>query len=134
MVDALAQGVIDVVVSNHTPRPAEDKRLPFSESAPGAIGLQTLLPALIGLHLDNDIPLIDLLRAVTLNPAQLLGLEAGRLEKGAPADLLLVDIEAPFALRERDILSKSKNSPFENRTLQGKVLKTLVDGRIVFGS
>ena len=132
MVDALAQGTIDVVVSNHCPRPAEDKRLPFSEAAPGAIGLQTLLPALIGLHLDNEIPLIDLLRAVTLNPAQLLGLDAGRLEKGAPADLLLVDVEAPFALRERDILSKSKNSPFENRTLQGKVLKTLVDGRIVY--
>src|SRR6185312_12780157 len=106
--------------------------LPFSESAPGAIGLQTLLPALIGLHLENDVPLIDLIRAVTINPAQLLGLDAGRLARGAPADLILVDIEAPFALRERDILSKSKNSPFENRTLQGRVLKTLVDGRIVF--
>lgn len=131
-VDALANGLIDVVVSNHSPAPAEDKRLPFSEAAPGAIGLQTLLPALIGLHLENDIPLIDILRAVTQNPAQLLGLEAGRIAKGAPADLILVDIEAPFALRERDILSKSKNSPFENRTLQGKVLKTLVDGRIVY--
>jgi dihydroorotase len=131
-VEALAEGLIDVVVSNHSPAPAEDKRLPFSESAPGAIGLQTLLPALIGLHLENDIPLIDILRAVTINPAQLLGLDAGRLAPGAPADLLLVDIDAPFALRERDILSKSKNSPFENRTLQGKVLKTLVDGRIVY--
>ena len=131
-VDALAQGLIDVVVSNHSPQPAEDKRLPFSESAPGAIGLQTLLPALIGLHLDNDIPLVDILRAVTINPAQLLGLDAGRIEKGAPADLIVVDIDAPFALRERDILSKSKNSPFENRTLQGKVLTTLVDGRIVY--
>ena len=133
LVAALADGLIDVVVSNHCPAPAEDKRLPFSEAAPGAIGLQTLLPALIGLHLDNDIPLIDLMRAVTINPAELLGLDAGRISKGAPADLILVDIDAPFALRERDILSKSKNSPFENRTLQGKVLKTLVDGRTVFG-
>ena len=132
LVDALAEGLIDVVVSNHSPAPAEDKRLPFSEAAPGAIGLQTLLPALIGLHLENDIPLLDILRAVTINPAQLLGLEAGRIAKGAPADLILVDIDAPFALREKDILSKSKNSPFENRTLQGKVLKTLVDGRIVY--
>ena len=132
LIDALAQGVIDVVVSNHSPAPAEDKRLPFSEATPGAIGLQTLLPALIGLHLENDIPLIDLLRAVTINPAQLLGLEAGRIARGAPADLILVDVEAPFALREKDILSKSKNSPFENRTLQGKVLKTLVDGRVVY--
>ncbi len=133
LVDALASGLIDVIVSNHSPAPAEDKRLPFSEAAPGAIGLQTLLPALIGLHLENDIPLLDILRAVTINPAQLLGLDAGRLSRGAPADLILVDIDAPFALREKDILSKSKNSPFENRTLQGKVLKTLVDGRIVYG-
>ena len=132
LIDALAQGVIDIVVSNHSPAPAEDKRLPFSEATPGAIGLQTLLPALIGLHLENDIPLIDLLRAVTINPAQLLGLDAGRISRGAPADLILVDVEAPFALREKDILSKSKNSPFENRTLQGKVLKTLVDGRLVY--
>ncbi len=134
LVDALATGLIDVVVSNHSPAPAEDKRLPFSEAAPGAIGLQTLLPALIGLHLDNDIALIDALRAVTVNPAQMLGLEAGRIVEGAPADLILVDVEAPFALREKDILSKSKNSPFENRTLQGKVLMTLVDGRIVYQS
>ncbi|WP_443747937.1 dihydroorotase [Asticcacaulis solisilvae] len=134
LVDALATGLIDVVVSNHSPAPAEDKRLPFSEAAPGAIGLQTLLPALIGLHLDNDIALIDALRAVTINPAQMLGLEAGRIAEGAPADLILVDVEAPFALREKDILSKSKNSPFENRTLQGKVLMTLVDGRIVYQS
>ncbi len=132
LIEGLETGLIDVVVSNHSPAPAEDKRLPFSEAAPGAIGLQTLLPALIGLHLDHEVALIDLLRTVTINPAELLGLDAGRIMKGAPADLILVDIEAPFALRERDILSKSKNSPFENRTLQGKVLKTLVDGRVVF--
>lgn len=131
LVAALESGLIDVVVSNHCPAPAEDKRLPFSEATPGAIGLQTLLPALIGLHLDAEVPLLDLIRAVTINPAQLLGLEAGRLARGAPVDLILVDIDAPFALRERDILSKSKNSPFENRTLQGKVLKTFVDGRCV---
>lgn len=131
LVDALAEGVIDVVVSNHSPLPAEDKRRPFSEAEPGAIGLQTLLPALIGLHFERDIPLIDLLRTVTLNPADLIGLSAGRLSIGAPADVILLDVDAPFSLRERDILSKSKNSPFENRTLQGKVMLTLVDGRIV---
>ena len=132
LIDAVATGLIDVIVSNHSPEPAEHKRLPFSEATPGALGLQTLLAALIGLHHENDIPLIDLLRTVTQNPAQLLGLAAGRIATGAPADLILVDIDAPFALREKDILSKSKNSPFENRTLQGKVLKTLVDGRIVY--
>jgi dihydroorotase len=134
LVEALSDGVIDVVVSNHQPLPAEDKRRPFSESEPGAIGLQTLLAALIGLHHERDIPLIDLLRTVTLNPADLIGLEAGRLKTGAPADIILVDVDAPFSLRETDIVSKSKNSPFENRTLQGKVILTLVDGRIVYQS
>ena len=126
LVDALADGLIDIVVSNHSPAPAEDKRLPFSESSPGAIGLQTLLPALIGLHLDRGIDLIDLLRTVTINPAQLLGLESGRLAKGAPADLVLVDLQAPFQFKSDDIISKSKNSPFENRTLEGRGHKDLL--------
>jgi dihydroorotase len=132
MIDAVATGVIDVIVSNHAPLPAEEKRLPFSESAAGALGLQTLLPALIGLHFDYDVPLIDLLRAVTVNPANLLGFDSGRIGVDAPADLVLLDVNAPFVLREKDILSKSKNSPFENRTLQGKVLMTIVDGRLIF--
>jgi dihydroorotase len=132
LVEALGQGLIDIIVSNHAPAPAEDKRLPFSESVPGAIGLQTLLSALIGLHFERDIALLDLLAAVTINPAKLLGLAAGRLKAGAPADLVLVDIEAPYALREKDIVSKSKNSPFDNRTLMGRVITTFVDGRVVY--
>ena len=132
LIEALAEGLIDVVVSNHCPAPAEDKRLPFSESSPGAIGLQTLLPALIGLHHERGLDLVDLLRTVTSNPAKLLGLEAGRLCVGAPADIVLIDLDAPFRFHERDIVSKSKNSPFENRTLTGRVLKTFVDGQAVY--
>lgn len=132
LISALDEGLIDIVVSNHSPAPAEDKRLPFSEAMPGAIGLQTLLPALLSLRFESDLEILDLVRLVTHNPAELLGLEAGRLAEGAPADLILVDLEAPFVLRERDIVSKSKNSPFENRTLSGQVLKTWVAGRMVF--
>jgi dihydroorotase len=130
--DALEDGLIDIVVSNHTPLTPEDHMGLFSEVKPGAIGLQTLLPALIGLHHDRDIPLLDLIAAVTLGPAQALGLPSGRLSVGAPADLTLIDIDAPFALREKDMIGKSKNTPFENRTLTGKVLKTILNGRIVF--
>jgi dihydroorotase len=131
LIEALAEGLIDVVVSAHAPAPAEDKRLPFSEAAPGALGLETLLPALLSLHHDGGVDLLDLIRPVTLAPAQLLGLPAGRISAGAPADLVLVDIGAPILIDADRLMSKSKNSPFDGRRLQGQVLMTVVDGRIV---
>ncbi|MDB5450627.1 MAG: hypothetical protein JWQ52_1755, partial [Phenylobacterium sp.] len=116
----------------HAPAPAEDKRLPYDEAAPGAVGLQTLLPALLAFHHEERIPLIDLIRSVTCAPADLLGLPAGRLAKGAPADLVLCDLNAPLVIDADKLVSKSKNSPFDGRRLQGKVLQTLVGGRVVY--
>ena len=132
LIEALASGLIDIVVSAHCPAPAEDKRLPYDEAAPGAVGLQTLLPALLAFHHEGRIPLIDLMRAVTSKPADLLGLPAGRLAKGAPADLVLCDIDAPILIDAAQLKSKSKNSPFDGRRLQGEVKMTLVDGRVVY--
>ncbi len=131
LIEALASGLIDIVVSSHSPAPAEDKRLPFDEAAPGAVGLETLLPALLSLYQEERLPLLDLIRAVTLAPAQLLGLRGGRLSPGAPADLVLCDIDAPLIVDAGRLLSKSKNSPFDGRRLQGQVLMTVVDGRVV---
>lgn len=131
VIEALASGLIDIVVSAHAPAPAEDKRLPYDEAAPGAVGLQTLLPALLAFHHEGRIPLIDLMRTVTSRPAELLGLAAGRLAKGAPADLVLCDLNAPMIVDLADLKSKSKNSPFDGRRLQGVVRMTLVDGRVV---
>ncbi|MDB5435308.1 MAG: hypothetical protein JWR47_1565, partial [Phenylobacterium sp.] len=133
VIEAVASGLIQVVVSAHAPAPAEDKRLPYDEAAPGAVGLQTLLPALLTFHHEGRIPLIDLIRTVTCAPADLLGLEGGRLAKGAPADLVLCDLNAPLIIDADKLISKSKNSPFDGRRLQGKVLRTVVDGRTVFG-
>ena len=134
LVEAVMSGLVEIITSAHAPAPAEDKRLPFDEAAPGAVGLQTFLPALIQLHLSHGAPLIDLLRAATAAPAQLLGLPAGRLAPGAPADLLLFDLGAPYQLDADTLLSKSKNTPFDGRRLQGKVLLTVVGGRVVFGA
>jgi dihydroorotase len=134
LIDALASGLIDGVVSAHAPAPAEDKRLPFSESTPGAVGLETLLPALLGLYHDGRAPLIDLIRAVTVTPAKLLGLDAGRIRKGAPADLVLVDLQSPVRIDADTLTSKSKNSPFDGRMLIGRVVSTWVDGRVVHQS
>jgi dihydroorotase len=131
VIDAVASGLIDIVVSAHAPAPAEDKRLPYSEAAPGAVGLQTLLPALLALHHDGGLPLIDLIRTVTLAPADLIGLGAGRLTEGAPADLVLCDVNAPVVVELEDLVSKSRNSPFDGRRLQGQVKMTVVDGRVV---
>jgi len=132
VIAAVASGLIQVVVSAHAPAPAEDKRLPYDEAAPGAVGLQTLLPALLAFHHDGQIPLIDLIRTVTAAPAALLGLSGGRIAKGAPADLVLCDLNAPVVIDADKLVSKSKNSPFDGRRLQGRVLRTLVDGRTVY--
>ncbi|MGH6965626.1 MAG: dihydroorotase [Phenylobacterium sp.] len=132
VIEAVASGLIQIIVSAHAPAPAEDKRLPYDEAAPGAVGLQTLLPALLTFHHEGRIPLIDLIRAVTSAPADLLGLPAGRLAKGAPADLVLCDLNAPLVIDADKLVSKSKNSPFDGRRLQGKVLRTVVDGRTVY--
>jgi dihydroorotase len=131
LIDALAEGLIDVVVSAHAPAPAEDKRLPFDEAAPGAIGLETLLPALLTLAHEERAPLVDLIAAVTLKPARLAGLDAGRLSPGCIADLVMCDIGAPVIIDADKLLSKSKNSPFDGRRLQGQVKLTMVAGRIV---
>lgn len=134
VIEAVASGLIQVVVSAHAPAPAEDKRLPYDEAAPGAVGLQTLLAALLAFHHEGQIPLIDLIRTVTVAPAVLLGLTAGRIAKGAPADLVLCDLNAPVVIDADKLVSKSKNSPFDGRRLQGKVLRTIVDGRTVFAA
>jgi len=134
LIEALASGLIDVVVSAHAPQPPEDKRLPFDEAAPGAVGLETLLPALLTLFHEDRAPLADLIAAVTLKPARLIGLDAGRLSKGAPADLVLCDIGAPVVIDADKLISKSKNSPFDGRKLQGQVLMTVVGGRVVYSA
>jgi dihydroorotase len=132
LIDALAEGLVDVVVSAHAPAPAEDKRLPFDEAAPGAVGLETLLPALLTLAHENEVRLVDLIAAVTLKPARLLGLDAGRITPGSVADLVLCDIGAPRLIDAHDLISKSKNSPFDGRTLQGAVRMTLVAGKVAY--
>lgn len=132
MVEAVRDGLIDVITSAHAPAPAEDKRRPFAEAAPGAIGLETLLPAALTLHHEDGLDLLDVLRPLTQGPAALLGLDAGVLAKGAPADLVLFDPGAPVVIDADALKSKSKNSPFDGRRLQGKVAGTFVGGRRVY--
>ncbi|NWG47524.1 MAG: dihydroorotase [Alphaproteobacteria bacterium] len=132
LADALARGTIDVVVSCHDPQAPEDKRVPFSEAATGAVGLETLLPVLLGLVLEGTLSLSRALETVTAAPARLLGLEAGRLARGAPADLVLIDPECPYTLTAAELQSRSRNTPFDGRRFQGRAMRTFVAGREVF--
>ncbi|WP_062015971.1 dihydroorotase [Aureimonas sp. AU4] len=132
MIEALADGTIDIVCSSHDPQDADGKRRPFAEAESGAIGLETLLPALLRLHHTDRVPLLRLLEAVTSAPAELLRLDRGTLQPGRPGDLTLVDLDAPFVFTKDRIGSRSKNTAFENARFQGAVMRTIVGGRTVF--
>ncbi|MEZ5781598.1 MAG: dihydroorotase [Rhizobiaceae bacterium] len=131
-IEALREGVIDIIVSSHDPQDVDTKRLPFADAADGAIGLETLLAAALRLHHNGEVPLFKLIEALSTTPARIFGLPGGSLAPGAPADLVLIDLDAPWVVSEADIRSRSKNTCFEGARLQGKVLQTLVAGRTVF--
>lgn len=132
IIAALADGLIDVISSFHTPADEESKRLPFEEADPGAVALETLLPAAMRLYHGGHLTLPQIFRAMTLNPANRLGLAQGRLAEGAPADLVLFDPDAPFLMDRFALRSKSKNTPFDGARMEGKVLATYVGGTEVF--
>ncbi len=134
MVAAVAEGAIDVISSMHTPADEESKRLPYEEAAPGAVALETFLPAAMRLYHAGHLTLPDLFRAMALNPANRLGLPQGRLAIGAPADLVLFDPDAPFLMDRFKLRSKSKNTPFDGARMEGKVLATWVGGAQVFAA
>ncbi len=131
---AVADGTIDCVASDHAPYDQESKRVPFAHAAAGIIGLESLLPLTLELHHKGQARLLDLLRRLTSAPADLLGLPQGRLARGAPADLLLFDLDRPGRIEVDRFRSKSKNSPFDGHPVQGRVLRSIVDGRTVFAA
>jgi len=131
---AVADGTIDCIASDHAPHDVESKRVPFAQAAAGVIGLETLLPVALEIHHRGEAGLLDLLARMTIAPAKLLGLPQGRLAKGAPADLVLFDIDRAYRIDAARFRSKSKNSPFDARPVQGRVLRTIVDGRTVFAA
>ncbi|MEJ2374468.1 MAG: dihydroorotase [Pseudolabrys sp.] len=132
LVDALGQGLIDVVMSDHNPQDVETKRLPFAEAAPGAIGLETMLSAGLRLMHSGEIGLMTLLRAMSARPAELLGLAGGTLRSGAPADVIVFDLDMPWVLDPAELKSKCKNTPFDEARLTGRVVRTIVAGRTVY--
>lgn len=132
ILEGVADGTIDAIASDHSPHDVESKRLPFAIAEPGIIGLETLLPLSLQIHHGGKIGLLDLLARLTAKPAEILGLNAGRLAKGAPADLLIFHPERAWKIQPDAFASKSKNTPFEGLPVQGRVQRTVVDGRALY--
>ena len=132
LVESVNDGTIDVIVSDHKPEDEESKRLTFAQAATGASGVETLLPLALELFHNKSIKLNKLIAALTCNPAKILDINKGTLNKGADADLCIFDINKPWIVKKENIKSKSKNTPIEDRKLQGQVLKTFVKGELVY--
>jgi dihydroorotase len=132
LVEALASGLIDVVMSDHNPQDVEVKRLPFAEAASGAIGLETMLSAGLRLIHNGELDFKTLIRAMSTRPAELLGLPGGSLRAGSTADVIVIDPDTPWVLDPADLKSQCKNTPFDEARFSGRVVRTIVGGRTVF--
>ncbi len=133
VVKALKDGTIDVIVSDHAPQDQDSKRQPFAQADFGGVGLETLLAVTLELFHNNHLSLLETLALITSRPAKLFGLkDAGRLERGGPADLVLFDLNRPWTIDTFELRGKSKNTPFDGRSVQGVVVRTVIDGRTVF--
>ncbi|GAC1342235.1 MAG: dihydroorotase [Acetobacteraceae bacterium] len=130
---ALADGTIDAIASDHQPRDADDKRLPFALATPGGAGLATLLGVTLAQVHGNGLPLMQALALLTSRPAALLRTTAGRLAPGAPADLCLFDLDRAWLVEAGKLAGKAQNTPFDGRALEGQVIGTWKAGRRVFG-
>ncbi|MCA3277594.1 MAG: dihydroorotase [Roseomonas sp.] len=133
VVAALADGTIDAIASDHQPRDADDKRLPFAQAEAGGAGLATLLGVTLARVHAGDLPMLTALGLLTARPATLLDLPHGRLAKGAPADLVLFHPDRGWKVEAGKLPGKAQNSPFDGRALEGRVLGTWKAGRRVFG-
>ena len=132
LVKGIKENLIDVIVSDHIPEDEESKRLPFSQAATGAIGIETLLPLALEMYHNESLPLNKIIETLTINPAKILQINKGTLEKGSDGDICVLDLDAPWVVKAEKLKSKSKNTAIEGRKLQGKILMTFLNGELVF--
>ena len=133
VIAALADGTIDAIASDHQPRDADDKRLPFALASAGGSGLATLLAITLAHVHNGSLPLSVAIELLTVRPASLLGIQAGRIAKGAVADLCLFDPDRIWKIESGKLPGKAQNTPFDGRAVEGVVLGTWKRGRRVFG-
>jgi dihydroorotase len=134
LLQGVIDGTIDIIVSDHDPQSAGRKRLPFAEAAAGAVGLELLLPVGLKLAAEGELDLMTFLRAVTINPAQLLGISGGHLREGAKADLVIFSETEPWVVDPETLRSRCKNTPFDGRRMTGRVRHTIIGGDVVYSA
>jgi len=134
LVQGIKSGLIDVIISDHTPEDEEGKRLPFAQAATGAIGIETLLPLALEMYHNESLPLKKIIETLTINPAKILKINKGTLKKGSDADMCIFDLDTPWIIKADLLKSKSKNTAVEERKVQGKVLMTFLNGELAFKS
>jgi len=132
--EGLRDGTIDAIASDHAPQDQESKRLPFSSAASGMVGLETLLPLALELYHNGSVPLLRVLAALSQRPAEILRLPAGKLAPDAQADFVIFDLDQPWRIAVDEFHSKCRNSPFDARPVQGRVLHTVVAGRVIYSA
>ena len=132
LVQGLVDETIDVIVSDHKPEDEENKRLTFAQAETGASGIETLLPLSLELYHNGSVSLETIIKALTSSPAKILKINKGNLSIGNDADFCIVDINKPWVVRKEKLISKSKNTPIEDKKLQGKVMNTFVNGEELF--
>ena len=130
---ALAEGLA-VLCSDHTPMDEDGKQLPFAEALPGATGLELLLPLTLRWAEESGVPLPTALARITCDPAAILGIPAGTLAVGQPADLCIFDAEEVWPVIPENLRSRGKNTPFLGDEMKGRVRMTLVGGKVVFAA
>ena len=132
LVQGLVDETIDVIVSDHKPEDEENKRLTFAQAETGASGIETLLPLSLELYHNGSVKLETIIKALRSSPANILKINKGNLSIGNDADFCIVDINKPWVVRKEKLISKSKNTPIEDKKLQGKVMNTFVNGEELF--
>jgi dihydroorotase len=128
----LADGTIDCAVSDHTPVDEDQKQMPFAEAEPGATGLELLLPLTLKWGAERKLPLAKTLARVTCDPARILGVQSGRIDAGARADLVVFDPAQHWRVVPEALKSQGKNTPFLGFELAGRVRATIVAGNVVY--
>ena len=132
LIAGLADGTIDTLVSDHDPKSEDVKRLPFAQAHPGIVGLETLLSMSLSTVHSGKVPLMNVIRALTSAPADLLDLDTGKLEVGSYADLTIFDPDKPWVVDAEKLTSSAKNTPFDTLPTQGQVWQTIVGGETLF--
>lgn len=131
--EGLADGTLDVIATDHAPHSPLEKQVEFIQAANGIIGLETSLPLSLALVYEGVLTLSDMLAKMTKNPASILGIPTG-LGEGGVADITIIDPDAVYELDAKTLYSKSRNTPFDGWTLKGRVMFTIVDGRVVYSA